>query len=118
LIWLAQLLHGLTGAAAAAAAAAAVLSHQAHWEVFVGLFDETMTQLEKEIPQETREVHGGHCYGWRFEISIHRIICLMHGLRLQCCCQCYMTLCTSPTGHPPTLVMHLMCWRCCCCLQA
>jgi hypothetical protein len=40
----------------AAAALAAVLSLQAHWEVFVGLFDETMTQLEKEIPQETREV--------------------------------------------------------------
>jgi hypothetical protein len=29
---------------------------QAHWEVFVGLFDETMQQLEKDIPLETREV--------------------------------------------------------------
>ncbi|WIA40241.1 hypothetical protein OEZ86_013620 [Tetradesmus obliquus] len=26
-----------------------------HWEVFVGLFDETLEQLEKEIPLETRE---------------------------------------------------------------
>lgn len=29
---------------------------QEHWEVFVGLFDETMNQLEKDIPLETREV--------------------------------------------------------------
>lgn len=28
---------------------------QEHWERFVGLFEKTLVQLEREIPEETRE---------------------------------------------------------------
>lgn len=32
-----------------------VLLLQEHWQQFVGLFEKTLNQLEREIPEETRE---------------------------------------------------------------
>lgn len=32
-----------------------VLTLQEHWEQFVGLFEKTLQQLSKELPQETRD---------------------------------------------------------------